>query len=423
MCVLRCAGFVQVYRLLLAVAEENPHLRSEVTRRVRGFIADEKKRNKAAEPSLGDLVPLFALAQGLRWGDLAWPLLEELMDRGVLWMCKEVPSLVKPSELDADEAIGLAWDARRVANRLLMFSVGFLGRLSKVTTEQLDGFYGQPTPWLRASMRQHIAKTMAASTWPDFFLIVNVPLPSKAYMHEWLSRAVGNSERKGYHKRGMDFSRVQRSGVSNILRKGESVSASPTMKMVRLEEVWRWDGSNGGTKFLDASALTYGFDGTPLTEVDFSERISVTGLTSSSGGYATYRAGERRVALRHSGDQIDHNEGTHTIDIDLRALSDKVGAIYLTLSAWQEDLRTIIRPEVRCFDPADKSGEPLARYELEGKPTGQETAVVMAKVWRAAPGKVWQVTAIGELCRGRARNYEKMHEKISALSLASRHAP
>ena len=55
-----------------------------------------------------------------------------------------------------------------------------------------------------------------------------------------------------------------------------------------------------------------------------------------SGGVRTaYGEGARRVALRHSGDQIDaeKREGTHRVDIDLRALSDRVGVIYLTLSA------------------------------------------------------------------------------------------
>ena len=103
-------------------------------------------------------------------------------------------------------------------------------------------------------------------------------------------------------------------------------------------------------------------------------------------------------------------------DVDLRALSDKVGAIYLTLSAWTDNLTTIVRPEVRVFDPDDKSGEPLARYELEGKRTDHETAVVMCKVWRPAPGKRWSVTAIGELCRGRANQYGPIHAKIAELS-------
>ena len=83
-----------------------------------------------------------------------------------------------------------------------------------------------------------------------------------AELAAWLQRSVRNSERRGYHKRGMDFSRVQRSGVSAILRKGESVSCRPTMRRVRLEQVWRW--ARGGTIYLDASCLTYGFDGAPL---------------------------------------------------------------------------------------------------------------------------------------------------------------
>lgn len=407
-------GFVQIYRLLLAIAAEHPNLRTEVTRRVREFVASESKRTKDAEPNLGVLVPLLALCNGLRWCDLAWPLLEELMDRGVLWACRDHPELAEPAKLDVDEALSLAWGARTVANRLLMFSVGFLSRLSKVSVEQLDGFHGQPTPWLRASMRQHIEKVLTAKSWPEFFTLINVPLPSKAYMHAWLTRAVANSERKRYHKRGMDFSRIQRSGVSSILRKGESISASPTMKRVRLIEVWRWAGN--GTLFLDASALAYSFGGSPLGHVDYSEQQSTTGLVTG-GCHRIVTGGQSRVAMRHSGDVIDHahHEGKHTIDIDLRALSDEVGAIYLTLSAWQQDLRTIVRPEVLCIDPDEKSNEPLARYELEGRPTGSQTAVLMAKIWRPAPGKSWKVTAIGELCKGRAGQYQPMHDKISGL--------
>ena len=47
------------------------------------------------------------------------------------------------------------------------------------------------------------------------------------------------------------------------------------------------------------------------------------------------------------------HEGKHTIHIDLRALSDKVGAIWLTLSAWQQNLRTYGTPKIspeRCLN-------------------------------------------------------------------------
>lgn len=121
--------------------------------------------------------------------------------------------------------------------------------------------------------------------------------------------------------------------------------------------------------------------------------------------------------MRHSGDVIDHErkEGKHTIDIDLRALSDRVLSIVLVFSAFTTTLNEIVRPEIRCFDPDDKSSEPLARYELEGRPTGDHTSVVMARIWRPAVGKSWKVTAIGELGLGRASNYQPIYEKIRDL--------
>ena len=117
---------------------------------------------------------------------------------------------------------------------------------------------------------------------------------------------------------------------------------------------------------------------------------------ASGGGYRSNRGGG--VAITHSGDVIDggRREGKHTIDVDLRALSDEVGALVFTMSAWTGTLRTIVRPEVRCVDPDDRSGEPLATYELEGRPTGSHTAVIMCRVWRPAVGATWRVQAVGE---------------------------
>jgi stress response protein SCP2 len=408
-------GFVQIYRLLLAVAHQYPRLRSCVSQRVRKFILHERARTKEAEPTLGVLIPLLGIADGLKWCDLAWPLLGETMDRGVLWACRDHPELANPKTCSQSDLLDYSWSGRRVANRLLMFSVGFLSRLSKVGATQLDDYRGQPTPWLRASMRQHISRTLAADSWPAFFNAINVPLPSKAYVTDWVTRSVHNSLRKKYHKEGMDFSRVQRSGVSAILRKGESVSASPTMKAIRVEQLWRYQTHN--TIFLDASALAYDARGEVLGHVDYASTRSVTGLVASGEGYGTYREGRGRVAMRHSGDVIDHErkEGKHTIDIDLRALSDRVLSIVLVFSAFTTTLNEIVRPEIRCFDPDDKSSEPLARYELEGRPTGDHTSVVMARIWRPAVGKSWKVTAIGELGLGRASNYQPIYEKIRDL--------
>jgi hypothetical protein len=407
-------GFVQIYRLLLAIAREHPQLRTQVTRRVRAFVRSERARSKQCEPNLGVLVPLLALCTGLRWCDLAWPLLEEMQDRAVLWTCRDHPELARPRECSQEDLLNHSWSSRKVSNRLLMFSLGFLTRLSKVSVDELDAYRGQPSPWLRASMRAHIKRTLAVDCWPAFFSMINVPLPTKAYMQSWLTRSVANSVRKGYHKKGMDFSRVQRSGVSAILRKGESCMCQPTMKSVRFEQVWRF---NGGVIFLDASALCYDFHGTPLGFVDYSHTRSVSGLVSGGGAGAVVTGGRARVALIHSGDVVDHarKEGKHTVDIDLKALSDKVGSIFLTLSAWTTTLKEIVRPEIRCYDPDERSAEPLCRYELDGKATGQQTAVTMARIHRAKAGARWQVTAIGELGMGRAGDYGPIRQTIRDL--------
>ena len=49
-------------------------------------------------PLLLHLLQLLALAGGTRWADLAWPLLDEMLDRGVLWACREHPELAATGE-------------------------------------------------------------------------------------------------------------------------------------------------------------------------------------------------------------------------------------------------------------------------------------------------------------------------------------
>ena len=168
-----------------------------------------------------------------------------------------------------------------------------------------------------------------------------MPLPPKPALVARLKAAVARSAKKGYHTPGMDFSRVHRSGVSAILRKGESVTASPTMRRITMREVWRWRGDHENL-YLDASCLTYGFDGKRLCEVDYARTLSVSGVATSGAG-VTGRGGA--VGVRHSGDVIDgaNRQGTHTITISLAALSDQVSALYLTLSGWTTTLAAIGR--------------------------------------------------------------------------------
>ena len=367
-------AYTSINRLLIALAANG---RSCAPRSAAACARSSRKRRRARRrrsSNLGTLIPLLALAGGTRWADLAW-LLDEMLDVACCGRAASTPNSPPRASGGRPTAAPRAtpqwmWEGKRVSGRLLAFHVGFLSTLAKLPVVELDAFHGRCSPWLRATLPAHSALALAVDSWPDFVAALRVPLPPKPALVARLKAAVARSAKKGYHTPGMDFSRVHRSGVSAILRKGESVTASPTMRRITMREVWRWRGDHENL-YLDASCLNYGFGDDalarpPLATVDYSSMRSVTGAASSGGGYRSNRGGG--VAITHSGDVIDggRREGKHTIDVDLRALSDEVGALVFTMSAWTGTLRTIVRPEVRCVDPDDRSVSRSPRTSSRG---------------------------------------------------------
>ncbi len=219
---------------------------------------------------------------------------------------------------------------------------------------------------------------------------------------------------KKYHTLDMDFSRVQRSGVSKILLKGESYTAPPNIKAIEMEERWRWRPGNG-VKYLDASCLLFNNKGNFVEAVDFSKRSS---QQMDAGGLS---------AVMHSGDILDYNEnsGLHTISINLSKLlaSGEVSSMYITMSSYAgAKLSDIEQPFVEIVDPA--TGMNLCVYHLGDVPRQARqchTAVIMCRVFREvamAPGSSvqWKVQAVGHLSMGSADDYMPILETIASLS-------
>lgn len=89
------AFFCLSCRLLLAVCE-HWRLWPAASSRLDAFLQSPKNRTKAATPNLGLLLPLLACSPARHsWAVMAAPLLQEAMDRKVLWMCKKDPGLVQ----------------------------------------------------------------------------------------------------------------------------------------------------------------------------------------------------------------------------------------------------------------------------------------------------------------------------------------
>ena len=76
----------------------------------------------------------------------------------------------------------------------------------------------------------HVKKILNATSWQDFFPMIQLKCPSPLYMTQWLKKSVSESKRAGYHNDNTRFGSIQKSGVSKILLKGQQYSAPKVKK-------------------------------------------------------------------------------------------------------------------------------------------------------------------------------------------------
>ena len=211
--------------------------------------------------------------------------------------------------------------------------------------------------------------------------------PTALGMQHVLEKAVRDSLAKGYHTPHTRFDRIHRSGVSSILLKGESYSAAPDIRRVRLEERWRTPRDD--FIYLDASCLLFSKDGEHRGTIDY---------THMTGGHGS--------AVRHSGDVCDFDKGigNHTIDVNLSKLRANISHLVFTISAWTTTLGRVVQPSVHMFDADKRHGQAeLCSFEVEDlsrRDLDEQTAVLMAVLYRDG-GRGWKCTALGDTCAGR----------------------
>jgi len=288
------------------------------------------------------------------------------------------------------------FDAAKVAMKLFMFHVYFLKRfhycpdLGEIA-DSYDRYYGTPSNKDRQIFQKTIKEIIEVTKWPDFFKHIEIKAPNPLDMTNRLIQAVRNSLQKKYHTKNTDFAAIHKSGVSKILLKGESYTCNTNLKRVYLEDVW---GFAEGTQFLDASCLLYDFKNQFMGVVDWARRTTFP------------------ESIVHSGDQIngDKRQGTHTINIQLDQLPKNAKTLVFVLSAWHTLLSNIISPYILFNDPDTK--QELCRYQFEDKATGDNTSVIMVKLFRPTEKDPWKVFAIGHIGKGNASNYDPIKEII-----------
>merc|ERR1712194_836566 len=216
-------GYFMLWRLLGACVETYG-LQGTVLLRLKKFL-DPANRIKEKVPSLGDFLPLISVTQDAAacWRSLAKPVLEESFDRNVLWLCRDHPEYAKSYENNKGqganmERLAATLASTKVSKRLLMFHALFL---KSIQIQRVDLFLGRPPQHVRRAFVQGVQEILAVESWPGFFSTFGLPCPAPAVLTDVLKQAVTNSLQKMYHTKTTDFSRIQASGVSHILKKGE----------------------------------------------------------------------------------------------------------------------------------------------------------------------------------------------------------
>lgn len=451
-------GLIRVHRLFLAFAHQYPGIKRAALLRLRKFALHEKHRSKAACPNLGWILPLMMIVdeKDMVWNDVCAKFVAEAFDRSVLWSCKKYPKLAethavqgKPESTDkADQRVELTRDAIKVNLRLIMFHAYFhratsgQGKTTQERANVYDRFFGQPDPeqekpstadddTMASSVstdnteasssagekddkpaapsaaklsfsyfRDQINYILVDVTWHRFFSFVGLQCPqSKADMACRLRQHVTNSWKKGYHKKGMDFSRIQASGTSTILAKGQQYNANAGLQRVVFRDFWKYEGDR--VKYLDATCILYRGKQRFWT-VDYQNRW------------------DDNRAVQHSGDVMTDNGGTHTIDLNLEALDRAITSCVFVVSAWNEATLSDITSSSIAFSDANAgdTSPPLCTYDLDAHDKiSYLTSVVMCRLYRTTTvaGERWHVQAIGEAHKGAAGNYGPIYAAIEKL--------
>jgi len=382
-------GYFVLWRLLGACVRAYG-LEGEVRDRLLAF-RDPRKRTKAEEPSLGDFLPLISVSgqPASCWAALAQPILEETFDRNVLWACRDNPGFAAAENNQLRQGadarrLAATFATTKVSKRLLMFHASFL---QLVDQQRLDLFFGRPPQHLRQAFKASVRKILDVDNWPGFFAVCGRQCPGPAAVTDLLKQATKNSLRKGYHTARTDFSRIHASGVSHVLKKGESYRVDHGVRQVRLEL------GSDSSMILCGACLVY-------EDLNCRQVVSY----DQSVGY--------KGAVKHSGDMVVDGKSKHVIDIDLNALPAAVTRLFLTLcSCGCADLSGFRAPSIKM---QGSDGQPLCQYDLEQ--AGRSPTVVMAAILRE--GGQWRVTAVGQhspvRCCG---NYSRVKQDIAAFRL------
>jgi len=210
------AAYLCFHRWMLYFVNKYPQLLRTANQTVNNFVASERERHKDVVSSLGCFLALLSVSD-LTWHDVSEAYLQEAYDRNVLWVLGKSPNLAKAAHKGTPFT---PEDTQEFFNRvipgkkLVVFHVYFLknvGRREELSLHSIashyDETYGLSTKEKTNSLREFCKSIDSIDSWRPFYAGVGKTCPSHEVLGETLQQAIRNSERRGYHDRGIIFSK------------------------------------------------------------------------------------------------------------------------------------------------------------------------------------------------------------------------
>ncbi|GAB5366291.1 hypothetical protein AAMO2058_001131400 [Amorphochlora amoebiformis] len=398
-------GFMHIHRLFLALAQKFPEIQVEADKRIFQFLKSEENRHKNKVRSLGDWLPLLCISDRFKWRIVWRHFLSETFDRSILWLGKHDPSLARIPPKDSarflktpptDSALSpsetrhleKSADAMRVRLRVTMFFVYFLKMFCTGTTKEqafrYDRYFGDKVPHGVPStdeMKVAIRKRLEIKSWDQIFASIGAAFPGERKVLDILTASIKNSYRRGYTRKGMDFTRVQKSGVSKIIQRGESYKIDKKISGIRMGTGWT-------SPFDIASGLIL-FHPKTHNVIEF---IDWQNLAST------------KFSITHSGDVVNGSNGVgagndqEVVWVELNSLvkGRNTPILVFCMSIWTtgKTFKHLSNGFLRMVDHSN--GQEKCRFPLDFKQYGDRRAVVLAKMEYNVDKHQWDMITIGE---------------------------
>ena len=397
------ATTTMIFQILQVMNSELSHgdIPASITKHVSTFIEDPRARTKARTRNLGHFTALVAFASPQERLHRVMPaIMREALTRNMLWLgqhdvdSKIVP-LLNSSNIKGNEVAisSAAFDSGVKSMRLFVF-ITLLenimtsdGKTKEAFLKENNGF---PSVVDARRFNRGVEVLRDMKSWQEVLKALGLKVMDDVEIAGQVSIAWKNSKSLGYHSDTTDFKKIQASGVSTILKRGESYKGGidKGTKSIDICDTWGW--TYGVVRYLDTTVF----------------------LTDARGNVIDYMDYTKRTLLKigtHSGDIMGPHSGQHLVNIRLSACQQGVEYIYVVLSAFADStLEDIKQPSV----VVSSEGNELCRYSSSlSSLDKKKQALVLCRFERAKAGG-WTVVAIGKTCMGNASNYTGIAAEI-----------